>query len=171
MNIETLLDLACATVANMIKGKTPEEIRKTFNIVVRNSLTASSHVVVRWLPLPNGLKPFLGDRENESHVCLRPSMCLHYSLYSRALKPIMTLLQSWSNECQAQVLCRMTLHPRRRRRSVERTSGHLNRAKLLYKAIMGFSFYAMACLPFGFSTCQARLGMPSALCLTHGPIQ
>lgn len=34
MNIESLLDLACATVANMIKGKTPEEIRKTFNIVV-----------------------------------------------------------------------------------------------------------------------------------------
>lgn len=34
MNIEALLDLACATVANMIKGKTPEEIRKTFNIVV-----------------------------------------------------------------------------------------------------------------------------------------
>ena len=34
MNIEPLLDLACVTVANMIKGKTPEEIRKTFNIVV-----------------------------------------------------------------------------------------------------------------------------------------
>ena len=37
MNIESLLDLACATVANMIKGKTPEEIRKTFNIVVSAS--------------------------------------------------------------------------------------------------------------------------------------
>ena len=27
-----LLDVTCKTVANMIKGKTPEEIRKTFNI-------------------------------------------------------------------------------------------------------------------------------------------
>ncbi|WOK92872.1 SKP1-like protein 1B [Canna indica] len=32
LNIKGLLDLTCQTVANMIKGKTPEEIRKTFNI-------------------------------------------------------------------------------------------------------------------------------------------
>ena len=32
MNIKTLLDLGCKRVANMIKGKTPEEIRKQFNI-------------------------------------------------------------------------------------------------------------------------------------------
>eukprot|EP00889_Picochlorum_renovo_P000950 jgi/Picre1/27980/NNA_000941.t1 len=32
LNIKPLLDLTCMTVANMIKGKTPEEIRKTFNI-------------------------------------------------------------------------------------------------------------------------------------------
>lgn len=31
LNIKALLDLTCRTVANMIKGKTPEEIRKTFN--------------------------------------------------------------------------------------------------------------------------------------------
>ncbi len=29
---KALLDVTCKTVANMIKGKTPEEIRKTFNI-------------------------------------------------------------------------------------------------------------------------------------------
>merc|ERR1719326_50507 len=29
MDIKPLLDLTCATVASMIKGKTPEEIRKT----------------------------------------------------------------------------------------------------------------------------------------------
>ena len=34
MNIESLLDLACAIVANMIKGKTEGEIRKTFNFTV-----------------------------------------------------------------------------------------------------------------------------------------
>ncbi|MCL7043250.1 hypothetical protein MKW94_014901 [Papaver nudicaule] len=32
LNIKELLDLTCQTVADMIKGKTPEEIRKTFNI-------------------------------------------------------------------------------------------------------------------------------------------
>ena len=32
LNIKPLLDLGCKTVANMIKGKTPEEIRETFNI-------------------------------------------------------------------------------------------------------------------------------------------
>jgi S-phase kinase-associated protein 1 len=33
MDIKPLLDLTCAKVASMIKGKTPEEIRKAFNIV------------------------------------------------------------------------------------------------------------------------------------------
>eukprot|EP00536_Pseudo-nitzschia_multiseries_P016996 jgi/Psemu1/223396/e_gw1.1330.2.1 len=32
MDIKPLLDLTCATVASMIKGKTPDEIRGTFNI-------------------------------------------------------------------------------------------------------------------------------------------
>jgi S-phase kinase-associated protein 1 len=32
LDIKPLLDLGCKTVANMIKGKTTEEIRKTFNI-------------------------------------------------------------------------------------------------------------------------------------------
>jgi len=32
MDIKPLLDLTCATTASMIKGKTPEEIRQTFNI-------------------------------------------------------------------------------------------------------------------------------------------
>nr|1LDK_D Chain D, CYCLIN A/CDK2-ASSOCIATED PROTEIN P19 [Homo sapiens] len=31
LDIKGLLDVTCKTVANMIKGKTPEEIRKTFN--------------------------------------------------------------------------------------------------------------------------------------------
>lgn len=37
LDIRGLLDVSCKTVANMIKGKTPEEIRRTFNI--RNDFT------------------------------------------------------------------------------------------------------------------------------------
>jgi S-phase kinase-associated protein 1 len=33
LDIKSLFDLTCMTVADMIKGKTPEEIRKTFNII------------------------------------------------------------------------------------------------------------------------------------------
>jgi len=33
MDVKPLLDLCCAKVASMIKGKSPEQIRKTFNIV------------------------------------------------------------------------------------------------------------------------------------------
>ena len=33
LDIRPLLDLTCATVGSMIKGKTAEEIRQTFNIV------------------------------------------------------------------------------------------------------------------------------------------
>ncbi|KAI8049780.1 putative negative regulator sulfur controller-3 [Syncephalis plumigaleata] len=32
LDIRSMLDLTCKTVANMIKNKSPEEIRKTFNI-------------------------------------------------------------------------------------------------------------------------------------------
>ena len=39
LDIKGLKDVTCKTVANMINGKTPEEIRKTFNI--KNSFTPS----------------------------------------------------------------------------------------------------------------------------------
>mmetsp|Transcript_21306 Transcript_21306/g.64111 ORF Transcript_21306/g.64111 Transcript_21306/m.64111 type:complete len:162 (+) Transcript_21306:183-668(+) len=45
LNIKSLLDLTCLTVANMIKGKTPEEIRKTFSIV--NDFTPEEEEEVR----------------------------------------------------------------------------------------------------------------------------
>jgi S-phase kinase-associated protein 1 len=32
LDIKGLLNVTCKSVANMMKGKTPEEIRKTFNI-------------------------------------------------------------------------------------------------------------------------------------------
>ncbi|KAG6432020.1 hypothetical protein SASPL_103593 [Salvia splendens] len=45
LNINSLLDLTCQTVADMIKGKTPEEIRKTFNI--KNDFTPEEEEEVR----------------------------------------------------------------------------------------------------------------------------
>jgi S-phase kinase-associated protein 1 len=45
MDIKSLLDLTCAKVASMIKGKTPEEIRQTFNIV--NDFTPEEEKQVR----------------------------------------------------------------------------------------------------------------------------
>ncbi|GMP27076.1 hypothetical protein CsSME_00003236 [Camellia sinensis var. sinensis] len=45
LNIKSLLDLTCQTVADMIKGKTPEEIRKTFNI--KNDFSADEEEEVR----------------------------------------------------------------------------------------------------------------------------
>ncbi|PHU20514.1 E3 ubiquitin ligase complex SCF subunit sconC [Capsicum chinense] len=45
LNIKILLDLTCQTAANMIKGKTPEEIHKTFNI--KNKFTPEEEEEVR----------------------------------------------------------------------------------------------------------------------------
>ncbi|KAF5175504.1 Skp1-like protein [Thalictrum thalictroides] len=45
LNVKSLLDLTCQTVADMIKGKTPEEIRQTFNII--NDFTPEEEEEVR----------------------------------------------------------------------------------------------------------------------------
>merc|ERR1711964_55809 len=45
LDIKPLLDLTCAKVASMIKGKTPEEIRKQFNI--QNDFTPEEEEAVR----------------------------------------------------------------------------------------------------------------------------
>mmetsp|Transcript_12954 Transcript_12954/g.33055 ORF Transcript_12954/g.33055 Transcript_12954/m.33055 type:complete len:173 (+) Transcript_12954:112-630(+) len=45
MDIKSLLDLTCAKVASMIKGKSPEEIRETFNIT--NDFTPEEEARVR----------------------------------------------------------------------------------------------------------------------------
>ncbi|GAB2210479.1 hypothetical protein Droror1_Dr00015745 [Drosera rotundifolia] len=45
LNIKGLLDLTCQTVADMIKGKTPEEIRTMFNI--KNDFTPEEEEEIR----------------------------------------------------------------------------------------------------------------------------
>ena len=45
LDIRPLLDIGCKTVANMIKGKTPEEIRRTFNI--QNDFTPEEEDQIR----------------------------------------------------------------------------------------------------------------------------
>ncbi|KAF2860938.1 E3 ubiquitin ligase SCF complex, Skp subunit [Piedraia hortae CBS 480.64] len=45
LDIKALLDIGCKTVANMIKGKSPEEIRKTFNI--QNDFTPEEEEQIR----------------------------------------------------------------------------------------------------------------------------
>ena len=45
LDIRSLLDVTCKTVANMIKGKTAEEIRKTFNI--KNDFSPAEEEMVR----------------------------------------------------------------------------------------------------------------------------
>ena len=73
LNIKTLLDLTCKTVADMIKGKTPEEIRAHFNI--QNDFTCVSQtpsIPALAARIPCSPSPALpaGDDDPLTHVRL-----------------------------------------------------------------------------------------------------
>lgn len=65
LDIKGLLDVTCKTVANMIKGKTPEEIRKTFNI--KNDFTEEEEAQVCPRPLTSD-----GTLQGNPASCLFP---------------------------------------------------------------------------------------------------
>ena len=71
MDIKSLLDLTCAKVASMIKGKTPEDIRRTFNI--KNDFTPEEEAQGEW---PRGGNAEILHRLNAKQTPHRPQRSL-----------------------------------------------------------------------------------------------
>lgn len=76
LDIKGLLDVTCKTVANMIKGKTPEEIRKTFNI--KNDFTEEEEAQVSAPSALARLPSTVGVKLLEGHVSL-PSRSVSFA--------------------------------------------------------------------------------------------
>ncbi|KAK9136491.1 hypothetical protein Syun_015821 [Stephania yunnanensis] len=74
LNIESLMDLTSLTVANMIEGKTPEEIRKTFNI--KNDFTPEEEEENQWAFTPEEEEEnqwaFTPEEEEENQWAFTP---------------------------------------------------------------------------------------------------
>jgi hypothetical protein len=82
LNIKSLLDLTCKTVADMIKGKTPEEIRAHFNI--QNDFTPEEEEEVRW-PHRAARALLLGLRTQIRYACpVRCGVRTHGARISKA---------------------------------------------------------------------------------------
>uniref|UniRef100_A0AC35TIR2 MADF domain-containing protein n=1 Tax=Rhabditophanes sp. KR3021 TaxID=114890 RepID=A0AC35TIR2_9BILA len=66
LDIKGLLDVTCKTVANMIKGKSPDEIRRTFNI--RNDFTAEEEEQIKkenaWCYSKKSLSDILSNHDH-----------------------------------------------------------------------------------------------------------
>ncbi|KAA8572523.1 hypothetical protein EYC84_003133 [Monilinia fructicola] len=82
LDIKALLDVGCKTVANMIKGKSPEEIRKTFNIT--NDFTPEEEEQIRreneWAEDRHTLPRRGGLRVGSKHILfflLQGLQCAH----------------------------------------------------------------------------------------------
>ncbi|KAL3317784.1 suppressor of kinetochore protein mutant [Cichlidogyrus casuarinus] len=64
LDIRGLLDVCCKTVANMIKGKSPEEIRKTFNI--QRDFNATEEELIAFL---------VNEIDDQGFSCIYYSLC------------------------------------------------------------------------------------------------
>jgi S-phase kinase-associated protein 1 len=64
LNIKSLLKLTCQAVADMIKGKTPEEIPKTFNI--HNDLRPKEASMIKGKTTPEEIRKTLNSQNNFS---------------------------------------------------------------------------------------------------------
>jgi len=93
LDIKPLLDLTCKTVANMIKGKTPEEIRKTFNI--KNDFTPEEEEQVRRELLINEMLGFLINVQ--SGKASDPKLVI-WSSHDTSLMSFLNAFQVWDNE-------------------------------------------------------------------------
>lgn len=110
LNIKSLLDITCQAVAEQIRGKTPQQIRENFGI----------------------------------EVCAHPCRC-SCAAYVCAVDAELTSAQiiirgptlTPNLECMylTMLLCRMTLLPKKRRKSGGRTSGLSTRTTLLATAL------------------------------------
>jgi len=86
LDIKGLLDVTCKTVANMIKGKTPEEIRKTFNI--KNDFTPAEEEQVYCL--------LLVETRLYTHI--------HWLLAWRAICMLCLMLLLWAHDVHLSVM-------------------------------------------------------------------
>jgi hypothetical protein len=156
LNIKGLLDLTCQTVAQMIKGKTPEEIRKTFNIKVSRSSRPSAQAGGRGTCVPgfstlnltssrknSGMdisvcrgcnRVFLAEGDLRDPGTAMRGPCFSFCGFLCSLIQCGRMLTSSAPPpcCNAALprVCknlRMTSHPRRRRRSAVRISGRLTK--------------------------------------------
>lgn len=95
LDIKGLLDVTCKTVANMIKGKSPEEIRKTFNI--KNDFTPAEEeqVSLVWV---TSVRSFLFPCHKMAigSASVYPSTCLRFHL---SKQPIAWSVMSFIHIC------------------------------------------------------------------------
>lgn len=134
LNIKQLLDLTCLTVANMIKGKSPEEIRKHFHI--ENDFTPEEV----WREGERGGRCWTEGREREvqGDACSGVAVGVEVEAVLRC-----SWIGGWTHAL------RTCLLPRRRRMFGVRISGRLTEC-VRWRALVGHAISSDALRPAVF---------------------